>query len=62
MKRVTLMAGLAALSAAPFAQAAPLVDVYAGGYAWSPDTSRRIASGRNDIGICLFYSSPSPRD
>lgn len=49
MKKITLMAGLAALSAAPFAQAAPLVDVYAGGYAWSPDTSGSIASGSNDI-------------
>lgn len=49
MKKMTLMAGLAALSAAPFAQAAPLVDVYAGGYAWSPDTSGSIASGSNDI-------------
>ena len=45
MKKITLMAGLAALSAAPLAQAAPLVDVYAGGYAWSPDTSGSIASG-----------------
>ena len=49
MKKITLMAGLAALSAAPFAQAAPLVDVYAGGYAWSPDTSGSIASGSTDI-------------
>jgi outer membrane protein len=49
MKKITLMAGLAALSAAPLAQAAPLVDVYAGGYAWSPDTSGSIASGSNDI-------------
>lgn len=49
MKKMTLLAGLAALSAAPFAQAAPLVDVYAGGYAWSPDTSGSIASGSNDI-------------
>ncbi len=49
MKKMTLMAGLAALSAAPVAQAAPLVDVYAGGYAWSPDTSGTIASGSNDI-------------
>ncbi|ASK35455.1 TIGR04219 family outer membrane beta-barrel protein [Alloalcanivorax mobilis] len=47
MKRLTLIA--AALACAPAAQAAPLVDVYAGGYLWNPDTSGNIASGSGDI-------------
>ncbi|MBF5057656.1 hypothetical protein Y5W_02950 [Alcanivorax sp. 521-1] len=46
MKRLTLMAALAA--AAPATQAAPLVDVYAGGYSWDTETSGTIASSGND--------------
>ena len=47
MKRLTLLAALAAT--APVTQAAPLVDVYAGGYSWDTETSGTIASGGNDI-------------
>lgn len=47
MKKMTLAA--LALAATPLAQAAPLVDVYAGGYAWHPDTTGTIASGAGDI-------------
>lgn len=49
MKRLTLIA--AALASAPLAHAAPLVDVYAGGYVWNPDTSGTIASGGGDIDL-----------
>lgn len=49
MKKMTLAA--LAFAAAPLAQAAPLVDVYVGGYAWHPETSGTIASGGNDIDV-----------
>lgn len=47
MKKMTLAALM--LAAAPLAQAAPLVDVYAGANYWHPDTSGTIASGDGDI-------------
>ena len=47
MKRLTLLAALTA--AAPAVQAAPLVDVYFGGYSWNAETSGTIASGSADI-------------
>lgn len=49
MNRMTLAA--LALAATPLAQAAPLVDVYAGGYLWNPETSGTIASGGGDIDV-----------
>lgn len=47
MKRLTLVAALAAT--APVAHAAPLVDVYFGGYTWNAETTGSIASGAADI-------------
>lgn len=47
MKRLTMIAALAAT--APATQAAPLVDIYAGGYSWDTETSGTIASGDQDI-------------
>lgn len=49
MKRLTLIA--AALASAPLAHAAPLVDVYAGGYLWNPDTSGSIAADGGNISL-----------
>lgn len=47
MKKMMLAAVI--LGAAPLAQAAPLVDVYAGANYWHPDTSGTIASGGRNI-------------